>query len=83
MRRFTSPRAWAYALLGIDEYLRAFEGDSNVQSMRKLLAERLARLFRSEPAPTGRGSRIASRIATRGLSQALIVVGRRAWSTRK
>jgi glycosyltransferase involved in cell wall biosynthesis len=38
---FTSPRAWAYALIGIDEYLRAFGGDSSVQSLRKLLAERL------------------------------------------
>jgi hypothetical protein len=37
----TSPRAWAYALLGIDEYLRAFEGDSNVESMRAQLASKL------------------------------------------
>ncbi|HTE52475.1 MAG TPA: glycosyltransferase family 4 protein [Kofleriaceae bacterium] len=43
---FTSPRAWAYALLGIAEYLRAFQGDSNVQAMQKLLAERLLDLFR-------------------------------------
>jgi glycosyl transferase family 1 len=43
---FTSPRAWAYALLGIDEYLRAFEGDSNVQAVRSALAERLLDLFR-------------------------------------
>src|SRR6185295_18606584 len=31
---FTSPRAWAFALLGIGEYLRAFQGDSSVQSVR-------------------------------------------------
>jgi len=43
---FTSPRAWAFALLGINEYLRAFEGDSNVQTVRTLLAERLLNLFR-------------------------------------
>jgi glycosyltransferase involved in cell wall biosynthesis len=43
---FTSPRAWAFALLGIDEYLRAFEGDSSVQAVRTLLAERLLDLFR-------------------------------------
>jgi glycosyltransferase involved in cell wall biosynthesis len=43
---FSSPRAWAYALIGIDEYLRAFEGDSNVQSVRKALSERLLELFR-------------------------------------
>jgi hypothetical protein len=43
---FTSPRAWAYALLGIDEYLRAFEGDSSVQATGAVLAERLLNLFR-------------------------------------
>ncbi|HEV3190869.1 MAG TPA: hypothetical protein VGY54_10255, partial [Polyangiaceae bacterium] len=41
----SSPRAWAYALLGIDEYLRAFQGDSHVQSVRKALAERLLALY--------------------------------------
>jgi glycosyltransferase involved in cell wall biosynthesis len=43
---FTSPRAWAFALLGIDEYLHAFQGDSSVQSVRKTLARRLLDLFR-------------------------------------
>jgi glycosyltransferase involved in cell wall biosynthesis len=38
---FTSPRAWAYVLLGIDEYLRAFQGDSSVESLRGDLANRL------------------------------------------
>ena len=39
--QLTSPRAWAYALLGIDDYLRAFEGDSNVEAMRAKLAAKL------------------------------------------
>lgn len=42
---FSSPRAWAFALLGISEYLRAFQGDSNVQLVREQLAERLLDLF--------------------------------------
>ncbi len=42
----TSPRAWAYALLGIDEYLRAFEGDSNVEAVRSDLTARLMERFR-------------------------------------
>ncbi|HEY6546263.1 MAG TPA: glycosyltransferase, partial [Vicinamibacteria bacterium] len=41
LAHLSSPRAWAYALLGIDEYLRAFGGDSSVQAMRGLLVERL------------------------------------------
>jgi glycosyltransferase involved in cell wall biosynthesis len=41
----TSPRAWAFTLLGIEEYLRVFEGDSGVQAQRDVLAERLLDLF--------------------------------------
>jgi glycosyltransferase involved in cell wall biosynthesis len=42
----TSPRAWAFTLLGIEEYLRVFQGDSGVQAKREVLAERLLDLFR-------------------------------------
>lgn len=38
---FESPRAWAFALLGIHEYLRAFQGESGVEILRKRLSERL------------------------------------------
>lgn len=48
---FTSPRAWAYALLGIDEYLNAFEGESGVEGMRTLLAERLLGLYKRTSRP--------------------------------
>jgi glycosyltransferase involved in cell wall biosynthesis len=44
---FSSPRAWAYALLGIDEYLGAFHGDTHIQGIQKLIAERLLVLYRS------------------------------------
>jgi len=37
-----SPRAWAFSILGIHEYLRAFQGDSGVESLQKQLVERLA-----------------------------------------
>src|SRR5439155_26150635 len=42
----SSPRAWAYALLGIAEYLRAFWGDSQVQAVQRTLANRLLELLR-------------------------------------
>jgi len=45
VRDFSSPRAWAFALLGIDEYLRAFEGDLVMQGMRRTIAERLLGLY--------------------------------------
>lgn len=43
---FTSPRAWSFVLLGIAEYLRAFRGDSSVESQRQVLAERLLDVYK-------------------------------------
>jgi hypothetical protein len=48
---FSSPRAWAFVLLGIDEYLRAFQGDTHVQAVRTALAERLLALYRRSSSP--------------------------------
>jgi glycosyltransferase involved in cell wall biosynthesis len=45
VREFSSPRAWANTLLGIDEYLHAFEGDRSVQELRSVLADRLFGLY--------------------------------------
>ena len=42
---FTSPRAWATALLGIDDYLECFDGDRRVSQVRENLSERLMGLF--------------------------------------
>jgi hypothetical protein len=45
--RFSSPRAWAFALLAIHEYLRAFDGDRAVSQMRDVLAGQLVGLYRA------------------------------------
>ena len=42
---FSSPRAWAFTLLGIHEYLRRFPDDSNVKAMREVLTRKLVRLW--------------------------------------
>ena len=42
---FTSPRAWAFALMGIDDYLRRIGGDCQVKHMREMLTARLMNLF--------------------------------------
>lgn len=39
--RFTSPRAWAFALKGIQTYLSKFGGDSEVRRIRETLAEKI------------------------------------------
>ena len=48
---FTSPRAWAYALLGIAEYLRAFQGDSAVAALRSELTDKLVGLLERTERP--------------------------------
>jgi hypothetical protein len=42
---FTSPRAWAFGLIGIHEYLRRLSGDSLVNQARETLTARLMDLF--------------------------------------
>ncbi|HWH68412.1 MAG TPA: glycosyltransferase, partial [Candidatus Sulfotelmatobacter sp.] len=48
---FTSPRAWAFALIGIDEYLRRLSGDRLVQQTRETLTARLMELFQTAAQP--------------------------------
>jgi len=38
---FTSPRAWVFTLIGIDEYLRRFTGDRRAHQIRELLTAKL------------------------------------------
>ena len=42
---FTSPRAWAFTLIGLHEYLKTFPGDLQAHRMRLLLVERLIALW--------------------------------------
>lgn len=44
---FTSPRAWAFALMGIHHYLRRFPGDRAAQRAREVLGQRLLELWRA------------------------------------
>ncbi len=45
MIEFTSPRAWAFGLIGIHEYLRRLRGDSLVNQTREVFTSRLMDLF--------------------------------------
>ena len=45
----TSPRAWAFTLIGIHEYLRRFAGDRMVNQVRDELAGRLLTLYQQQP----------------------------------
>lgn len=46
VENFTSPRAWAFTLLGMDAYLRRFGGDSQIRRCRANLARKLLALFK-------------------------------------
>jgi glycosyltransferase involved in cell wall biosynthesis len=45
VEEFSSPRAWAFTLLGLDAYCTLVGGDLFANRMRKLLADRLMSLF--------------------------------------
>ncbi len=42
---FTSPRAWAFTLIGIDEYLRRFSGDRRANQIRETLTAKLMQRY--------------------------------------
>jgi len=51
LTKFSSPRAWAFGLIGIHEYLRRLSGDSLVHQTQKTLVCRLMRLFEAASQP--------------------------------
>jgi hypothetical protein len=74
---FTSPRAWAYGLLGIDEYLHAFQGDTTVEARRIDLAERLFGLLQRTTRDDWPWFEDSVTYCNGRLSQALIISGER------
>ncbi len=73
--RFSSPRAWAFTLLGIEQYLLAFEGDRNVQEAGRMIAERLLGLFRRTDRPNWPWFEDSVTYCNARLPQALIATG--------
>jgi glycosyltransferase involved in cell wall biosynthesis len=73
--RFSSPRAWAFALLAIHEYLRTFSGDRVVNQMRDVLAGQLVGLFRANSSPGWQWFERTATYDNAKLSHALILSG--------
>jgi glycosyltransferase involved in cell wall biosynthesis len=73
---FTSPRAWAYALVGIHAYLRRFSGDSEVKRVRRRLADNLFNLFRENAVDDWPWLEDIVAYGNGKISQALIMSGR-------
>jgi hypothetical protein len=74
---FTSPRAWAFALLGIQEYLDSFPADRDAQQMRSVLATRLLELYGSNQSPEWNWFEDVLAYSNARLPQALLIAGHR------
>jgi hypothetical protein len=72
---FTSPRAWAFGLIGIHEYLRRLSGDSLVNQTRETLTCRLMDLFEANAHPDWRWFEEELSYDNAKLACALIVSG--------
>jgi glycosyltransferase involved in cell wall biosynthesis len=71
----TSPRAWAFALIGIHEYLQRFEGDSRAGQVREELAERLMTLYQKNRTDEWRWFEPVLSYSNAALPQALLMCG--------
>src|SRR2546427_469828 len=72
---FTSPRAWAFGLIGIHEYLRRLSGDSLVNQTRETLTSRLMELFEASAHPDWKWFEEELSYDNAKLAHALIVSG--------
>ena len=72
---FTSPRAWAFSILGMQAYLDWFPGDRAVQGARNTLANRLLDIYQRSHSATWRWFEKSLSYSNARLSQALILAG--------
>ena len=73
---FSSPRAWAFALLGIQEYLNRFPGDRSVQHARSILARRLLQLYGSNQSTEWNWFEDVLAYSNARLAQSVLTTGR-------
>jgi glycosyltransferase involved in cell wall biosynthesis len=73
--KFTSPRAWAFTVLGIQAYLDWFPGDRAMQGTRNALANRLLDIYERSHSSTWHWFEKSLSYSNARLSQALILAG--------
>lgn len=71
----TSPRAWAFALIGIHEYLRRFAGDRVASQARDELAKRLLALYKNHRTDDWRWYEDVLTYCNAALPQAMLMSG--------
>ena len=72
---FTSPRAWAYTLLGIQEYLNSYPGDRDAQKIRSVLSRRLLEMYEAIRSPDWKWFENVLAYGNARLPQAMLLVG--------
>ncbi|MGA8089759.1 MAG: glycosyltransferase family 4 protein [Terracidiphilus sp.] len=73
--KFTSPRAWAFSVLGMQTYLGRFPGDREIQSHRNTLADCLLDVYERSSNDTWRWFEKSLSYSNARLPQALILAG--------
>src|SRR5581483_6203490 len=71
----TSPRAWAFALIGIHEYLRRYDGDRRASQVREELAGRLLGLYQTNRSDSWRWFEQSLSYCNAALPHALLLCG--------
>jgi glycosyltransferase involved in cell wall biosynthesis len=72
---FTSPRAWAFSILGMQAYLDWFPGDRTIQGARNTLANRLLDIYERSHSTTWRWFEKSLSYSNARLPQALLLAG--------
>jgi len=72
---FSSPRAWAYTLLGLQEYLTSYPGDRDAQKIRSALGRRLVQMYESVRQPDWKWFENVMAYGNARLSQSMLLVG--------
>jgi hypothetical protein len=72
---FHSPRACAYALLGMQEYIHSYPGDRDAQRVRLALAQRLLDMYESIRRPDWKWFEDVVAYGNARLPQAMLLVG--------
>jgi glycosyltransferase involved in cell wall biosynthesis len=73
--KFTSPRAWAFCILGMQAYLDWFPGDRAIQGARNVLANRLLDIYQRSHSEKWRWFEKSLSYSNARLAQALILAG--------
>jgi len=71
----TSPRAWAFALIGIYEYLKRFAGDRHITQVQEELASRLLTLYQNNRVTGWNWFEDKLTYCNAALSQAMLLCG--------